>query len=91
MAWGALERADSGLLLRILRRLLGRGAADYERFECQERQRNAPLIDDLFAIEGIQAITLHPYSINITKGQAFTWKELDPQISAILSKHGFEE
>lgn len=89
--WLAMERADNNLLSQLRRRLLGIGTFSYERHKHREHMKNAALVDDLFSLEGIVEVTLHPYRIRVAKGQAFAWNEIDTAILQILQKYGMED
>ncbi len=61
-----------------------------ESFSYRERQEwqkeeFPPVVRDLFQISGVSQITLHAYSVGITKGEVFDWDEIVPKaISALL-------
>lgn len=42
------------------------------------------LIGRLLHIEGLEKITLNPYSLSITKGKAFDWVELESNIKKVI-------
>ena len=44
----------------------------------------AKLLKELFAIPGVRAINLKPYSITVEKGKAFKWKDIDRAIEIQL-------
>ena len=45
------------------------------------------LLDDLFEIEGVASVTLHPFAVEIERGVLFPWGGLYPGIIEVLEKH----
>lgn len=61
-----------------------------ERFDADQsmddgQQPRPRLIDDLFKIDGITAVTLQRYEIGLAKGTVFEWKEIMPIALEVLN------
>jgi len=54
-------------------------------YEAPAMVKSDPLAIELFAIDGVQAVTITPEEIQIKKAQLFSWSELIPQIESTLS------
>lgn len=58
-----------------------------DSWELAERGFSLPesaLIRLILGIKGVQKIMAHGYEITVTKGEAFTWPEIEPEITKIL-------
>ena len=45
------------------------------------------LLDDLFEIEGLASVTLHPFAVEVERGVLFHWHDLHRGIIEALEKH----
>jgi hypothetical protein len=52
-----------------------------------QKDKQTPMIQDLFQIKGVADLWIYPYRVFIRKGHVFTWDELVPKIEAVLRKH----
>lgn len=44
------------------------------------------LLEEVFAIAGIEAVYISPYTLTIWKNSAFDWDEIEPDITAALKR-----
>ena len=57
----------------------------FEGPEAQPKEMT-PMVRNLFRVKGVSKVTLQRYEVSIGKGRVYDWKELLPQIEAILLK-----
>jgi len=44
------------------------------------------LLEEVFSLPGIVDVFIHPYSLNVIKGEAFNWEDIEPGIITALKR-----
>lgn len=45
------------------------------------------ILSDLFALNGVNTVYIHPYEVYVILGRAFSWENLRDKVYTILHKH----
>ena len=57
-------------------------------------EKGAGLIHTLFGIAGVAEVFISPYEITVVKGEAFDWKDIQPEtleaLKAVFAAHGMD-
>lgn len=60
---------------------------DHFKKSRQAARRLRSLFESLFAVDGVTRVSITPYQIDVAKGYAFTWEELEPQITDVIDQY----
>lgn len=44
------------------------------------------IVETILAIPGVVEVGMHPYKIHVQVGNAFSWEDIDPQITKVLKR-----
>jgi hypothetical protein len=80
------EAADGRPLLQKILGKMGVVKDDWAASR-REAKKILPLCESLFAIEGVNTVSVKPYEIGISKARTFSWMELEPQIEDAINTY----
>jgi NFU1 iron-sulfur cluster scaffold homolog, mitochondrial len=60
---------------------------EFVRFTSKERAKGSPLVERLFAIEGIAAVLIQGQDVTVTKAAPVDWRLTGPLVGAALRAH----
>lgn len=60
---------------------------DYLKYSREAAKGLQSLFESLFAVDGVTKVSITPYQVTVAKGYAFTWEELEPQITDVIDQY----